>query len=279
MTRVFISQSGDRGLELALKLEGFLRKVVPDSEPWVSKTGIEKGAAFPKEIHTNLIEALAGIICLTSENQTEPWILFEAGALALKPSERVWTLLLDLDAGDVKRPLGDFQHTLAKDQGEVFAMVKSISRVVNEALDKTVREEDLKELFDTFWSKDLGPAVEALRAQAKAGAPKERDPKDMLREILEGVREIRRVDSWRIQKTLALLANFYRSVLNRKAPSMAELRQEAEMLESMERLLTLNAESGAIAIEAPPGTGKTRTTLALMAELLARQEKKDDPKA
>src|SRR4051794_15387683 len=109
--RIFISWSGDRSLCLAKALETFVRRVIQTSKPWVSAGGIEKGSRWSNELFANLRDADAGIICLTSENLTAPWILFEAGALALKPHERVWTVLLDITNPDVDRPLGEFNHT------------------------------------------------------------------------------------------------------------------------------------------------------------------------
>ena len=79
--KVFISHSLPRSQALAATLGDFVRRVVPGTEPWVSESGIDKGARFMSEIRENLRQSLAGIVCLTPENLTEPWILYEAGAL------------------------------------------------------------------------------------------------------------------------------------------------------------------------------------------------------
>lgn len=127
--KVFISQSKPRSLELALSLESLIRKVVQGSEPWVSKTGVDKGTRWPEEVAKNLKEVAAGIVVLTSENLDERWLLFEAGALSIKPLERVWTYLLDVEHSEVEPPLSDFLHTKAE-RADTFEMIKSIHRAI-----------------------------------------------------------------------------------------------------------------------------------------------------
>ena len=54
----------------------------------MSDTDIEKGARWENEISLRLAESDLGIICLTPDNLEEPWVLFEAGALAKKLKRR-----------------------------------------------------------------------------------------------------------------------------------------------------------------------------------------------
>jgi hypothetical protein len=104
--KIFISQSGDRSKALALELEALVRRLIPGADPWVSGTGIDKGSRPLTEIAMSLGEAGGGIICLTSENLSKPWILFEAGALSRQPTDRVWTVLLDIKNAQVEPPWG-----------------------------------------------------------------------------------------------------------------------------------------------------------------------------
>jgi hypothetical protein len=51
-----------------------------------------------------------GIICLTKANQHEPWLMFEAGALAKHlTTARVIPLYIDLGPAQVTGPLEDWQ--------------------------------------------------------------------------------------------------------------------------------------------------------------------------
>ena len=126
------------------------------TEPWVSESGIDKGARFMSEIRDNLRQSLAGIVCLTPENLTEPWILYEAGALSTKVTDRVWTLLLDVGHAAVPAPLTGFNHTTVERE-DVLKMMKSIRKTMVAADEKTCSEADLDKYFSAFWSEDSRP--------------------------------------------------------------------------------------------------------------------------
>jgi hypothetical protein len=115
--KVFISQSRERSRAIAEELKLFVRTLVPSTEPWISTTGIEKGSRWGPELAENLEQASAGIICLASDNLDDRWILFEAGALSRKPSDKVWTFLLDIAPSQVEPPVSQFQHTKADTKG------------------------------------------------------------------------------------------------------------------------------------------------------------------
>jgi len=192
--KVFISQSKPRSLELALALEVFIRKVVQGTEPWVSRSGIDKGTRWSDQVAKNLKDVAAGLVVLTSENLDERWLLFEAGALSVKPVVHVWTYLLDVEPSDVKEPLSEFLHTKAE-KAETFEMIQSIHHAVHEAGAKTSSADDVKDLFDLLWEKDLGPIIGKLRSGGPAVAAPKRSVPDLLSEILDQVRDSARVAS------------------------------------------------------------------------------------
>jgi hypothetical protein len=84
----------------------------------MSATDIEKGTRWREEVAAAALDTMkAGIICLTPENLTAEWLLFEAGALSKirDPQTRVWTYLLaDLKTQHLKDPLAMFQATTAE---------------------------------------------------------------------------------------------------------------------------------------------------------------------
>ena len=84
----------------------------------MSGTDIEPGARWSNAIAEELDAISIGIVCVTRENQSSPWLNFEAGALAkrLIDQARVVPLLIDLTPSDVLQPLGQFQIE-ADDQG------------------------------------------------------------------------------------------------------------------------------------------------------------------
>ena len=80
--RVFISWSGSRSNSLATFLEQWIPRVIQVVEPWVSSASIDPGTRWSDEVSRALEDLQFGILCLTPENLTSPWILFEAGALS-----------------------------------------------------------------------------------------------------------------------------------------------------------------------------------------------------
>lgn len=93
--KVFISWSGEVSHKVALALHDWLPCVLNEAKPFVSSEDIRKGNRWLLDISKELATTRFGIICLTPDNLTAPWILFEAGALSksLKDSQ-VCTLLL-----------------------------------------------------------------------------------------------------------------------------------------------------------------------------------------
>jgi hypothetical protein len=86
--------------------------IVNAFNPWLSKKSIEKGVNWSIELTAALAKAKAGIICLTPSNLVEPWILFEAGAVAKAVTEkpRACTLLIGLKSSDVKGSLAQISE-------------------------------------------------------------------------------------------------------------------------------------------------------------------------
>ena len=80
--KVFLSWSGDRSATVAKALKDYLPDMIQEIKPWMSRADIRAGARWSGEVQAELSECRFGIICLTRDNQTAPWILFEAGALA-----------------------------------------------------------------------------------------------------------------------------------------------------------------------------------------------------
>jgi len=136
-----------------------------------------------------------GIVCLTASNLSEPWILFEAGALSKTKGSYVCTFLLDIGAADVEPPLGQFQHTTFEKE-QVFKLMQTINRCVEANAERGLTEANLETMFETFW-----PRLEKDLREAKAREEGEvvRRPD---RQLLEEVLEILRAQEQRAQKKL-----------------------------------------------------------------------------
>jgi hypothetical protein len=229
--KVFISQSQKRSRRIAEELKLFVRKLVPATDPWIATTGIEKGTRWSVELANNLQEAGAGIICLTPENRDDRWILFEAGALSREPSDRVWTVLLDLAYEQVEKPLSDFQHTIVTVKDDVWKMIESINKTIGAAGELPRNGDDLREQFDDLWPKLETKLNEIRKIEVDIAAPPARDAKAILAEVLDVVRSLDRRSElalWRSDKTLRLLQEAYAQAFGREAPTMAGLRAAVE---------------------------------------------------
>src|SRR5262245_19790474 len=94
--KVFISWSGDISKAVASALRDWLPKVIQHVKPWMSEQDIPKGTRWLGYISEQLKEVKTGIICLTPDNQQNPWILFEAGALAKTVEDTYWLIIIGI---------------------------------------------------------------------------------------------------------------------------------------------------------------------------------------
>jgi TIR domain-containing protein len=189
--QVFISWSKETSLRFAQVLREWLPDVIQQVHPWVSKLDIEKGQQWAAELGEKLDGLTEGLICVTAENQREPWLNFEAGALAKSLGRgRVRPILLGIDPTEVTGPLSQFQSTLATDRDDMFRLVTSLNRGCTNPLDAR----RLEDSFDRVW-KDYLDKVKKVETDALAApqASESRSAEDMTREVLELVRDV-----WRL---------------------------------------------------------------------------------
>jgi hypothetical protein len=210
--KIFITWSGLRSRAVAEALKEYLPLIVNAFSPWLSSADIDKGANWAIELSTALATARAGIICLTPSNLLEPWILFEAGAIAKTVTEKplACTLLIGLKSSDLTGPLALFQDTkLAED--DLLQLVKTL----NNALGKdALKESQVEKAFRSFWP-GLKERLDNLPADKHAGRP-QRPEREMIEEILDTVRSTSQQDT----QLLNLLAEGMTDLLE-KMPNLA----------------------------------------------------------
>lgn len=183
--KVFISWSGERSRHVANLLHEWISCVLQAVKPWVSTRDIDRGALWFGQISGQLQEASVGIICLTHENKDQPWILFEAGALAKGlTSARVCTLLVDLEPADIKDPLAQFNHTRPL-KDDMFLLVSTLNDALGEnALEQRV----LVQVFETYYPQ-FEQRFALIMEQSDSPTPSvPRGEKELLAEVLNSVR-------------------------------------------------------------------------------------------
>ncbi len=166
-------------------LFAWLPQVIQAVEPWMSSE-IEKGRKWSPEISDRLGQTAFGIICLTRENLTAPWILFEAGALSKTPDAYTWTFLYELSPTDVQQPIAQFQHTVAEKQ-DVRKLLHTINDVVRTLGEKALSQPVLDKVFDTFWP-ELESSLAQIPPERNSRRREVRSERELLEEVLELVR-------------------------------------------------------------------------------------------
>lgn len=186
--KIFISWSGELSQSVAMILRTWLRNVIQIAEPYVSSEDIEKGTRWFAEIDRNLEEAKFGIVCLTRENMSKPWVLFEAGAISRSiEHSRVTPLLIDLAPADVSGPLAHFQAA-AINEREMLRLTKNIAtQLKDERFSGSLIESSFKKWWPEFHSQ-VNEAVRSAGSGKKQ--PHVRSERQLLEEILDTTRSI-----------------------------------------------------------------------------------------
>lgn len=182
--KVFVSWSGSRSQLLATALRDWLKLVLHYVEPWLSEADLTAGERWGPALAKELETSNFGIVCITRENLTSPWILFEAGSLAKSlEGSRVIPLLLDVEFSEITGPLAQFQAKKV-DRDGVFEVVQSI----NSQAKQPVADAQLRQLFDALW-----PNLEKQIAEIPktvAPAKQTRSQHEILEELVTSVRSL-----------------------------------------------------------------------------------------
>lgn len=217
--KVFISWSGPLSHKVAIALKDWLPSVIQSIKPYVSSEDIYKGARWSTEIAKELAASTYGIICLTRDNLTAPWLNFEAGALA-KALEKSYVapFLFDLKPSDVEGPLEQFMFVL-NEENDIYKMITDI----NSTLGSEDRLEDvpLRKYFDKWWphlSKDLRAIHEDQQTKEPREEKTRRDPNEILEELLDLARTQQRLIALDVNQTLDYLEKVLKEISQLRMP-------------------------------------------------------------
>jgi len=184
--KVFVSWSGELSKQIAQTLKKWLPCLIQSLEIFYSPEDIEKGENWDSKISQELSNCNFGIICLTSENTTAPWIHFEAGALAKALDAKVSTLMVNINPSDIKGPLSKYQATRL-DKDDFAQLIISI----NKSLEAPLSDNVLLTLLDALWPNLNSEFEEAINAYASAAPElaKKESVNAPLEEILQLLRK------------------------------------------------------------------------------------------
>lgn len=232
--KVFISWSGERSKAVAEALGDWLPKVIQAVRPFVSTNSIEKGTRWRDVLSNELEQSRFSIICLTPENLTAPWILFEAGALSKEQQDKVCTYLFGLEYTDIGDPLSQFQATKAdKDQ------TKELARTINKVCgDLSLSETGFDETFEVWWPK-LEQKLTQIPKPQIAKDPKRSD-RELLEDILTTIRTMQQERDSKSQEGDYILSQYLQLLMSaaENDPKLQTIPEFQQILEDMQSILT-----------------------------------------
>jgi len=186
--KVFLSWSGTRSHKVAIVFRDWLPSVIQAIVPYVSSEDIDKGARWSTDIAKELEDSTFGILCVTRENLTAPWLTFEAGALSKTMDKSfVSPFLFDIKRSEVDGPILQFQSTIFEKDD-----LKKLVKTLNKACEKDGLANDrLDKAFDV-WYPTLDAELEKLKStpvdnhnDAAKGEVESPKAQEILEEILE----------------------------------------------------------------------------------------------
>ncbi|MEU7860052.1 hypothetical protein [Nonomuraea sp. NPDC049141] len=184
--KIFLSWSGQLSQSVAEILKDWLPCVLQFAEPYFSSKDIDKGTRWSVDISQELEASTFGVIIVTTENISQPWINFEAGALSKSlQKSQVSPLLVDIERKEVVGPLLQFQSTVLEKK-DVYALIESINKCAG---DQGINDSGrLQNVFEKWWpdlEEKIGTVRREAAAQPSASIVATRSREDILDEVLE----------------------------------------------------------------------------------------------
>lgn len=123
--KIFISSSGYRSKQAAEILTNIFRDAFPSIQVFNSISDIQKGESWVNAIQNQIVNTDIGILCITNDNISSPWLNFEAGVLN-RNSIQLIPILIDCSYSELKAPLSLFQAFIFE-KNDLFRILKTIN--------------------------------------------------------------------------------------------------------------------------------------------------------
>lgn len=128
---VFISWSGKLSKRVAKILKKWLEEsVFPDENisAFVSEADIDSGVDWLGEIKSRLLNSDCGIVVLTKDNISAPWLNFESGSVAVSKEERkAIPFLVNISKSEIQSPLKHFQ-AVSIDKESIMKFISDLKK-------------------------------------------------------------------------------------------------------------------------------------------------------
>jgi hypothetical protein len=221
--KVFICWSGDRSGRIAAFLREWLPSVLHNIEAFRSDEDIGKGLRWNDQLSSQLQGANFGIVCLTPENLSAPWLHFEAGALSKLSHSRVVPILFQVKSSEIKGPLSQFQAAAALDnEEEMLRLLTSLSEATG-----TEQADNWMRTFRGLWYQ-VTEQVDAIVAENKIEITSPKDNED-----LEGGIKFLEGHRYRVQGTLKHLPSRHAVWLLNSTPDGKQWPQQVALYDGI----------------------------------------------
>ena len=188
--KVFLSWSGEKSHKVALVFRDWLPSVIQSLVPYVSSEDIDKGTRWSTDIAKELEDSSFGILCVTKDNLTAPWLTFEAGALSKTMDKSfVVPFLFDIKSSEVDGPILQFQWTTFTEED-----VKKLMKTLNKANgDGRLTDEQLEKAYKVWWP-TLQTELNKLRSFKEKNKEDKGESPPSSNEILEEILDLTRIN-------------------------------------------------------------------------------------
>ena len=161
--------------------------MIQSIEPWLSSDSIDKGVRWNHLLISELESTNIGIICVTPDNISSPWLLFESGALSITmDNKKVCPVLFNLNTSDLTGPLTQFQLTLTN-YDDIHKLIHTINNSLN---NNAISENILNESFELWWPK-FDNLLKNIDINPNGYSNVKRSEYDIIAEILNITRDLR----------------------------------------------------------------------------------------
>ncbi len=229
--QIFISWSGDKSREFGELLRNWIPNVLQSVEPYFTPNDVEKGNKWQSEIAAKLEKSHIGLLCLTRESLSKPWLIFEAGALSKSLSKsKVCPILFGIEPADLEGPLVQFQATRFK-KNEIRSLMSALNKECGEQGGTKLAEDTFSRVFDKWWPELETEIDKALEATEPPQQETEiRSDREIIEEVLLLTRQL---NAKKPRSVESLPSKLFEDVFN----GYAELVSQVSAREAHEKIM------------------------------------------
>lgn len=173
--QVFISWSGTVSRVVAHELSRYLKHILRNIDTFVSTQDVDAGDRWEARISEELETANHAVLCVTKDNQTAPWLLYEAGALGkLVGRSKVIPYTIGFSPQELAvGPLSRFQG-IQNDEAGSWELIRSLNRSLPIPEDEGFAHEAFNKWWPD-WEKSMREALTSHSPEPDRIIPSDRE--------------------------------------------------------------------------------------------------------